>query len=54
LALSAGVASAEQAVYPRRGYAPFGYGYAHGYYGNHHRYYGYYPRYRYHRYWYRC
>jgi hypothetical protein len=59
LALSAGAASAQQAVYPRYGYAPFGYGYAHGYgyYGYHHRYhhryYGYYPRYHYHRYWYR-
>ena len=59
LALSAGVASAEQSVYPRHGYAPFGYGYAHGYgyfgyhHRNHHRYYGYYPRYHYHRYWYR-
>ena len=57
LALSAGVASAQPAtpVYPRYGYAPFGYGYgyAHGY-GYHHRYhyryYGYYPRYHYHRY----
>jgi hypothetical protein len=61
LALSAGVASAQPAtpVYPRYGYAPFGYGYAHGYgyYGYHHRYhyryYGYYPRYHYHRYRYR-
>jgi hypothetical protein len=57
LALSGGVASAQPAtpVYPRYGYAPFGYGYAHGYgyYGYHHRYYGYYPRYHYHRYRYR-
>jgi len=55
LALSAGVASAQPAtpVYPRYGYAPFGYGYAHGYgyhHRYHHRYYGYYPRYHYHRY----
>jgi len=50
LALSAGVASAQPAnpVYPRYGYAPFGYGYAqgYGYYGYrhpyyHHRYYAY-------------
>ena len=58
LALSVGVASAQAPstpVYPRYGYAPFGYGYAHGYgyYGYHHRYYGYYPRYHYHRYRYR-
>jgi hypothetical protein len=58
LALSAGAASAQQAVYPRYGYAPHGYGYAHGYYGYHHRYYhhryyAYYPRYHHHRHWYR-
>jgi hypothetical protein len=47
-AISAGAASAQQAVYPRYGYAPHGYGY-----GYHHRYYAYYPRYRHHRYWYR-
>jgi len=39
LALSAGVASAQQAVYPRYGYAPYGYGCGYP------RYYGYYPRY---------
>jgi hypothetical protein len=54
LALSAGAASAQQAVYPRYGYAPHGYGYAH-YYGYrhryyHHRYYAYHPRYHHHRY----
>jgi hypothetical protein len=48
LALSAGVASAQQAVYPRFGYAPYGYGYYGyypGYYGYYPRYYGDYPRY---------
>jgi hypothetical protein len=54
LALSAGVAFAQPAtpVYPRYGYAPYGYGYAHGYGYHHryyhHRYYAYHPRY--HRY----
>ena len=54
LALSAGVALAQPAtpVYPRYGYAPYGYGYAHGYGYHHryyhHRYYAYHPRY--HRY----
>ena len=49
LALSVGAASAQQAVYPRYGYAPYGYRYAHGY-GYHHRYYAYHPRYHHHRY----
>jgi len=56
LALSAVAASAQPAtpVYPRYGYAPYGYGYgyAHGYGYHHryyhHRYYAYHPRY--HRY----
>jgi hypothetical protein len=43
LALLAGVASAQQAVYARYGYAPYGYGY-------HHRYYAYHPRYHHYRY----
>jgi hypothetical protein len=49
LALSAGAASAQEAVYPRHGYTPHGYGYGHAY-GYHHRHYGYHhhhPRYRY-------
>jgi hypothetical protein len=49
LALSAGAASAQEAVYPRHGYAPHGYGYGYAY-GYHHRHYGYHhrhPRYRY-------
>ena len=64
LALSAGVASAQAPatpVYPRYGYAPFGYRYAqgygyargYGYRGYHHRYYAYYARYHHHRHWYR-
>jgi hypothetical protein len=60
LVFSASAASAQQAVYPRYGYAPHGYGYAHGYghYGYHrhyyhHRYYAYYLRYHGHRGWYR-
>jgi hypothetical protein len=51
LALSASVASAQAPstpVYPRYGYAPFGYRY-----GYHHRYYAYHPRYHHHRYGYR-
>ena len=54
LALSV-AASAQEAVYPRHGYAPHGYGYAYGYghYGYHHRYYAYHPRYHRHRYGYR-
>jgi hypothetical protein len=58
LALLAGAASAQQAVYPRYGYAPYGYGYHHRYYAyhpryHHHRYYAYYHRHYHHRYWYR-
>jgi hypothetical protein len=63
LAISSGVASAQAPstpVYPRYGYAPFGYGYAegYGYYGYrnpyyHHRYYAHYPRYHGYRRWYR-
>ena len=46
LALSAGAASAQEAVYPRHGYAPHGYGYLAGHaYGYHHRHYGYHHRY---------
>ena len=37
LALSAGAASAQEAVYPRHGYAPHGYGYYNYPYGYHHR-----------------
>jgi hypothetical protein len=46
-ALSAGAASAQEAVYPRHGYAPYGYRYAYGY---HHRHYGYHHRYARYRY----
>jgi hypothetical protein len=46
LALSV-AASAQEAVYPRHGYAPYGYRYAHGY---HHRHYGYHHRYARYRY----
>ena len=45
LALSAG--AAQEAVYPRHGYAPHGYGYAYGY---HHRHYGYHHRHARYRY----
>jgi hypothetical protein len=56
LALSVVVASAQETVYPRHGYAPYGLHYAggsgyRGYY--HHRYYAYYPRYHHRRHWYR-
>jgi hypothetical protein len=47
LALSAGAASAQEAVYPRHGYAPYGYRYGYGY---HHRHYGYHHRYARYRY----
>ena len=47
LALSAGAASAQEAVYPRHGYAPYGYRYAYGY---HHHYHGYHHRYARYRY----
>jgi hypothetical protein len=49
LALSV-AASAQEAVYPRYGYAPHGYRYTGYAYGYHHRHYGYhhhYARYRY-------
>ena len=46
LALSV-AASAQEAVYPRHGYAPYGYRYAYGY---HHRHYGYHHRYARYRY----
>jgi hypothetical protein len=49
LALSAGAASAQEAVYPRHGYAPHGYGYGYAY-GYHHRHYGYHHRYARYRY----
>ena len=49
LALSAGAASAQEAVYPRHGYAPHGYGYGYAY-GHHHRHYGYHHRYARYRY----
>ena len=44
LALSAGAASAQEAVYPRHGYAPYGYRYSGYAYGYHHRHYGYHHR----------
>ena len=47
LALSAGAASAQEAVYPRHGYAPHGYGYPYGY---HHLHYGYHHRHARYRY----
>jgi hypothetical protein len=50
LALSAGAASAQKAVYPRHGYAPHGYGYYNYPYGYHHRHYGYHHRYARYRY----
>ena len=49
LALSAGAASAQEAVYPRHGYAPHGYGYGYAY-GYHHRHYGYHHRHTRYRY----
>ena len=49
LALSAGAASAQEAVYPRHGYAPHGYGYGYAY-GYHHRHYGYHHRHARYRY----
>ena len=42
LTLSVSAASAQEAVYPRHGYAPYGYRYAYGY---HHHYHGYHHRY---------
>jgi hypothetical protein len=50
LALSAGAASAQEAVYPRHGYAPHGYGYYNYPYGYHHCHYGYHHRYARYRY----
>ena len=47
LTLSVGAASAQEAVYPRHGYAPYGYRYAYGY---HHHYHGYHHRYARYRY----
>jgi hypothetical protein len=49
LALSAGATSAQEAVYPRHGYARYGYRYSGYAYGYHHRHYGHHHRYvRYH------
>jgi hypothetical protein len=42
LTLSVSVASAQEAVYSRHGYAPYGYRYPYGY---HHHYHGYHHRY---------
>ena len=42
LTLSVGAAPAQEAVYPRHGYAPYGYRHAYGY---HHHYHGYHHRY---------
>ena len=50
LALSAGAASAQEAVYPRHGYAPYGYRYSGYAYGYHHRHYGHHHRYARYRY----
>ena len=47
LTLSVGAAPAQEAVYPRHGYAPYGYRYAYGY---HHHYHGYHHRYARYRY----
>jgi hypothetical protein len=47
LTLSVSAASAQEAVYPRHGYAPYGYRYAYGY---HHHYHGYHHRYARYRY----
>jgi hypothetical protein len=50
LALSAGAASAQEAVYPRHGHAPYGYRYSGYAYGYHHRHYGHHHRYARYRY----
>ena len=47
LTLSVSAASAQEAVYPRHGYAPYGYRHAYGY---HHHYHGYHHRYARYRY----